>query len=269
MEMQAHFNKLNVKINSLASVEKVEQYLIEKCKAIGIDLSHDTMAEEPLSFKSIGYGYCAGSIIAYPQSTQAYNAYLIDAVRVGGTSVDNTPLFSKPVDKYTPSKQFNKQHIEKLVVLPGTNILKSLVDKNILLTLAQEKAYVKIHPITTKEDINLLTSIFKDRVIGSDYGLYDVFKVADTIYTTSASESAIYATMLEKPLFSIEEEGHNFRGAYSPMINTLFWSKDMETRKQMFNAIYNSSISNIFHPNGDYKARIDSFLNSVGSKCQQ
>ena len=268
MLMTEHFNKLNVKVNNLSDVEKVESYLVSECENRGIDLSHDTMAEEPLSFKSIGYGFIAGSIIAYPQSTQAYNAYLIDAMRNSSDNKDYSEMFSDPIDKYTPKKKFNIKKIDKLVVLPGTNILRSLVDKNILLKLAKEKAYAKLHPIMNKEDTKIMKGIFKDRLIGAEYGLYDVFNVADNIYTTTASESAIYATMNDKNLYSIEEDGHSFRGAYSPIINTLFWSKDNKDRKSMFNALCNSSISNIFNPKDDYKSKIDNFLNSVGKRCQ-
>ena len=119
-----------------------------------------------------------------------------------------------------------------------------------------------------KEDTKIMKSIFKDRLIGAEYGLYDVFNISDNIYTTTASESAIYATMNDKNLFSIEEDGHNFRGAYSPIINTLFWANNKKDRKDMFNALCNSSISNVFNPKDDYKTKIDNFLNSVGKRCQ-
>jgi hypothetical protein len=119
-----------------------------------------------------------------------------------------------------------------------------------------------------KEDTKIMKSIFKDRLIGAEYSLYDVFNISDNIYTTTASESAIYATMNDKNLYSIEEDGHNFRGAYSPIINTLFWSKNKQDRKDTFNALCNSSISNVFNPKDDYKSKIDNFLNSVGNRCQ-
>jgi len=269
MKMTEHFDKLKVEVNSLVEVEKVEDYLVSECDKRGIDLSHDTMAEEPLDFKSIGYGFIAGSIIAYPQSTQAYNAYLVEAILHRNNNKDYSEMFENPVDKYAAKKKHKIKRIDKLVVLPGTNILRSLVDKNILMRLAKEKAYAKVHPIMNKEDTKIMKSIFKERLIGSDYGLYDVFNVSDNIYTTTASESAIYATMNDKNLYSIEEDGHNFRGAYSPIINNLFWLKTNKDRKDMFNALCNSSISNIFNPKDDYKSKIDNFLNSVGKRCQQ
>jgi hypothetical protein len=268
MKMTEHFGNLKVEVNNLTEVEKVESYLVSECDKRDIDLSHDTMAEEPLDFRSIGYGFCAGSIIAYPQSTQAYNAYLIDAMRNSDGDKDYSDMFSKPVDKYTSKKKFKIKKIDKLVVLPGTNILRSLVDKNILMKLAKDKAYAKVHPIMNKEDTKIMKSIFKDRLIGAEYSLYDVFNISDNIYTTTASESAIYATMNDKNLYSIEEDGHNFRGAYSPIINTLFWSKNKQDRKDTFNALCNSSISNVFNPKDDYKSKIDNFLNSVGNRCQ-
>jgi hypothetical protein len=269
MKMTEHFDKLKVKVNSLSKVERVEDYLVSECEKRGINLSHDTMAEEPLEFKSIGYGFCAGSIIAYPQSTQAYNAYLIEAMRKSTDSKDYSDMFSNPIDKYTAKKKFKIKKIDKLVVLPGTNILRSLVDKNILLRLAKEKAYAKVHPIMNKEDTKIMKSIFKDRLIGAEYSLYDVFNVADSIYTTTASESAIYATMNDKNLYSIEEDGHNFRGAYSPIINTLFWAKNKQDRRNTFNTLCNSSISNVFNPKDDYEIKINNFLDSLGDRCQQ
>jgi len=269
MKITKHFEELNVEVNSLTAIKAVEDYLVAECKKRGVELSHDTMAEEPLDFSSLGYGFAAGSLIVYPQSTQAYNAYLIDAMRKSGDTKDYSKMFSNPVDKYTAKKKFKIKKIDKLVVLPGTNILRSVVDKNILLKLAKDKAYAKIHPIMNKEDTKIMKSIFKDRLIGAEYGLYDVFNISDNIYTTTASESAIYATMNDKNLYSIEEDGHNFRGAYSPIINTLFWSKNKKDRKAMFNALCNSSISNVFNPQDDYKTKIDNFLDEVGDRCQQ
>jgi hypothetical protein len=168
MKMTEHFGNLKVEVNNLTEVEKVESYLVSECDKRDIDLSHDTMAEEPLDFRSIGYGFCAGSIIAYPQSTQAYNAYLIDAMRNSDGDKDYSDMFSKPVDKYTSKKKFKIKKIDKLVVLPGTNILRSLVDKNILMKLAKDKAYAKVHPIMNKEDTKIIKSIFKDRLIGAE-----------------------------------------------------------------------------------------------------
>lgn len=268
MLIQDHFKELNVEVNCLSEIEKVESYLVSECESRGIELSHDTMAEEPLSFKSLGYGYCAGSIIAYPQSTQAYNAYLIEAMCKSNSDVDNTELFINPVDKYKPKKKFEVNKIDNLLVLPGTNILRSLVDRNILTKLASEGAYAKLHPIMNTEDTEILKGIFNENLIGAEYGLYDVFKVADNIYTTTASESAIYATMCNKNLYSLEEDGHTFKGAYSPIINTLFWATSKTERKNIFNALYNSKISNIFNPNDDFKVKIDNFLNKVGNRCQ-
>jgi len=266
-----HFKDLNVEVNDFHNLEDIEAYLIDECDKRNIELSHDTMAEEPLNFKSIGYGYCAGSIIAYPQSTAAYNTYLIEAISPINQSKynDNTSIFANPIDKYKAKEEFSATDLDTLVVLPGTNILRSLVDRNLLYKLAKEGAYAKIHPITVPEDIEELTRIFDKKIIGNEYGLYNLFNKAENIYTTTASETAIYATMNNKNLYSLEEAGHKFKGAYSPIINFLFWTDNKEDRKQLFNALYNSSISNIFNPKDNYKLRIDNFLNKVGKKCQQ
>jgi hypothetical protein len=269
MLMKGHFKKLRMDVNDISALEEVEKYLVSKCEEMGIELSHDTMAEEPLKFWSLGYGYIAGALVVYPQSTAAYNAYLADAMRKGNLDSDNSEVFSNPVDKYKSKKKCSFKDIDKLVVLPGSNILRSLVDRNQLIALASKDAYAKIHPVTNPEDIKEMKSIFGKRVIGEECGLYEAFNKATNIYTTSSSESAIYAVMNDKNLYSIEEDGHDFKGAYSPLINTLFWSSNRQERKDTFNTLYNSRISNIFHPSGDYKTRIDNFLNSVGKKCQQ
>ena len=280
--MKEHFKKLEtkdgskdfeygdhvLKVNDISEIEEVEAYLIEGCKARDIDLSHDTMAEEPLAFKSIGYGYCAGALIAYPQSTVAQNAYLIEAIKKSTKKEDYTELFSKPTDKYQSKKKFKIKKIDKLVILPGSNVLRQLVDRNVLSNLAKQKAYVKLHPVTNREDIKEIKRMFnKDRVIGIEYGLYEAFDVAENIYNTTTSETAIFATMNNKGLHSIEEDGHNFRGAFSPLINCLFWGDTRKERKEIFNALMNSEISNIFHPKDEnYKNKIDAFLDTIGKK---
>jgi hypothetical protein len=282
VKMKEHFDKLArqdggkdgeygdhvLLINDISAIEKVEDYLVAGCEERDIDISHDTMAEEPLAFKSLGYGYCAGAILIYPQSTAAQNAYLFEALRKSTKNIDYSELFSKPVDKYQSKKKFHIKKIDKLVVLPGSNIMRRIVDRNILSRLAKQRAYVKIHPVTNKEDMREIKRLFKDRVIGIDYGLYDVFNIAENIYNTTSSETAIFAAMNNKGLHSIEEDGHTFRGAFSPLINNLYWAETKEEKKQVFNTLCNSDITNIFHPEDDYKTKIDNFLNTVGKRCR-
>jgi hypothetical protein len=269
MLMRDHFDEIKMKVNDISQLELVEEYLASECSKRGIELSHDTMAEEPLKFWSLGYGYIAGCMVVYPQSTQAYNAFLIDAIRRKGPERDNSKLFESPKDKYKNSEVCTFDNIEKLVVLPGSNILRSLVDRNQLIRLAKDGAYAKVHPVTNPEDKKEIKNLFGDRTIDSECGLYEAFSVAKSIYTTSASESALFAVMNDKDLFSIEEDRHDFKGAYSPLINMLFWNDSKKDRKDSINALINSDITNIFHPDGEYKAKINNFLDIVGEKCQQ
>lgn len=264
--IKSHFQNLGLPANVPEELLKIEEVLIKECEKHNFEHSHDTFAEEPLFFKSIGYGVYAGCIIAYPQSTLANNAYLNNAIFLSDDKETEVDFFLNPKDKYTPSKLFRDGEIDKLVIAPGSNILRALVDRNMLVALAKEGAYLKLHPVTNKNDKEELIKIFNDRTIGSDYGLYEVFGRSKSIYTTSASESVIFASALGKELYSIEEDGNNFKGAYSALSRILFWL-DVDSRKKFLNTLCNSPITCIFNPKDpEVGIKISNFIKYVSTR---
>lgn len=263
--IKSHFQNLGLPANVPEELLKIEEVLIKECEKHNFEHSHDTFAEEPLFFKSIGYGVYAGCIIAYPQSTLANNAYLANAIFLNQSNIP-TDYFDNPKDKYESTRLYLGNEIKKLVIAPGSNILKAVVDKNVLIALAKEGAYLKLHPVTNKADKEILTDIFKDNIISTDYGLYDIFNKAKEIYTTSASESVIFASALGKDLYSIEESGTNFKGAYSALSRTLFWLHK-DRRKNYLSALCNSPISCVFSSkDNNVEQKIANFVSYLSTR---
>lgn len=262
-----HYDELGVKSNLLTSIQDIEQCILETSKKYDIEISHDTMAEEPHSFKSIAYSAYAGCVIAYPQSTPALNSYLNEIIVKAKHNTNEVDIFNNPKDKYISEVAENiPDEIEDLIILPGSNIIERVIGIPDLKHMAKKGAYIKIHPITNEKIRGILKDMFGDRAIDRECGLYEMFNRAKNIYTTSASESVIYASALGKNLYNFEIPGNGFKGAYTPISNNLFWL-DKEDRKQYLSDLYYSDISPIFHPSDEnVKEKIERFFKHMSKK---
>jgi|LWDU01.1.fsa_nt_gi hypothetical protein len=299
VKLDEHFERLDIKVNDISDIQELEAFLIEECEKFDIELSHDTMAAEALNFKSLSYSFFAGSIFITPQSDYAWASYMIDAITniseedkvsedldlppwdiledINDSAVDSltsvgnannyTNYFNNPSDKYKSISHKKIPDIKDLVILPGSNILKQLVDRNKLLDLAHDGAYAKLHPVTLDEDIELIKDIFGNRVFGPEYGLYELFNKAQTIHTTFTSESVVYSAFNRKELHSIAEDNTHVPSSYKGLNNHIFWINDIDKAEEFIQTFFKSEICCLFRPEDrNVKEKIRRYVDYIKSK---
>ena len=246
-------------------IDEIEKYFRNAIKKVNVEVSLDVQFNEPLNFKTVVYTKYANSLLVYPLSFSASDAYILDMLN----EEQHKPYeFPNPIDKYELYDLEESKKYNNLVVLPGSNILKSIVNKNSLINLDKIKnTVVKLHPLTIEKDRKEIQSVFKkSEVIGPKYNLYSLFDSAKTIYTTSASEIVLYAALAGKKIVSIEEQDNSrkFTSNYSFIAKNIFSS---ENPKEFAEKLINSSISCIFNPNDPMVfKKIDNYVNYIKRK---
>jgi hypothetical protein len=153
------------------------------------------------------------------------------------------------VDKYENNFESYPNKIDVLCVLPGSNLLKVVVDKKILTELNKlDNVVVKLHPLTTDIDKNLLREIFNSSVVIVDeYPLQSLLSEAEVVYTTLASESSIRSVILGKELKSLELDIIEDYTMYSHLTRPLFTLPTEARMKYLENIVY-SEISCMIQP---------------------
>jgi hypothetical protein len=234
------FLENGVEMNDTSSLRPLEDIILRTIKTKGFEVARDAIYDEGAKLRTINYSIIMDSIIIYPLSFRYCEQYLTDTILLN----DNHPRFviNKPIDKYK-SNPCNKD-IDKLVVLPGSNILKEIVSRDKLLGYAEdEDIFVKLHPLTTIEDISEIKTIFNDsNVLAPETSLYSVYEGLKEVYTTPSSEICMYAALDGKKLHNICTENRDSSSVkgYDFLTEKLFYSTNP---KQLLERIIFSSMS--------------------------
>ena len=132
-----------------------------------------------------------------------------------------------------------------VAILPGTNLLRQVVDKDKLIQCVCVGGLLKPHPMTDLGALNHLKSLFVGKVIPKLYSGIDLVKNSRTVYTTGCSELSLYAMYLEKGIVDISFKGYT-GGAYSDIFEVLLEEPNLNKRKQKLVNIINNSECGIF-----------------------
>lgn len=248
-----------------AELNDIEMYLLEKTKELDLEISVDVLFDEPLNFKTLVYSKYAGSIIMYPLSQEASDLYIHD-VLLHDTYEDY--VFPEPKDKYILKQKQYKKKITHLVILPGSNIIKSIVNRHALEKISTYKdVVVKLHPLTEKFDEQIIRELFyKHDVVGQEYGLYNLFEKAENIYTSSTSEAVLYSALSGKNLKNIDEQTRDKKviSNYNFLTKAIFGA---ENQYKISKKILNSEISCIFNPSDPHVfEKINNYIKYIKEK---
>jgi hypothetical protein len=157
----------------------------------------------------------------------------------------------------------HKSPFSDLVVLPGSNKLDCVcMTKLELIESSIEDALFKIHPLTYDQDIEKLKSILpRANFAEKTADLYVLMKKAAKIYTSNLSDSALYATIFDKPIEPIDTIQSRDRGSFTHINYHLFMGKD----RSWLNQVFSSYRSGVFRPevDGDWQAKMDSYLDYI------
>ncbi|MGL4404089.1 MAG: hypothetical protein ACRCTS_10280 [Fusobacteriaceae bacterium] len=161
-------------------------------------------------------------------------------------------------NKYIQTKKLLNK-IDSVVILPGSNILNITVDFDAVTAAVNNGAYVKPHPYTTAEDIFALKKRYGNRVLGKDYSGCDIIKTSKRVYSTGASELAIYSIVLGKTVMDIGNKNSNTRGGYCAIFNELI-KLPHYMRPIALKKILSHKMSGIFFPFDYAEKNIENFI---------
>jgi len=266
------------KNEKLSQLEQVERYVLRKCKELGLEHSYDVIAEEMPYFKTMGYTEYATCFMLQPLNLKMRTGQMADAY---ADNVENPSdwasyfranVENKMANKYQKRKEDFENYEDKsvLVVLPGSNKLKSNCCLNKLIAVAKKHKgdiYFKPHPITTHAVIGEIKDLFgEEAILPRDIDLYYFLQKADTVYTTHISESALYSTMLGKQVEPIDVWNNIHQGSFYSVNSNLFDNKD--NAAEWVNRTFSSPKSGIINPeiDEDWKAKVDQYMEYIYEK---
>ena len=267
--------KKNDKLNDL---EQVERYVIKKCKELGLEHSYDVIAEEMPYFRTMGYTEYATNFMMQPLNLKMRMGQVTDAYDDNVDDVQDWASYfranveSKTANKYQERNEEFERYGNKsvLVVLPGSNKLKSNCCLNKLIAIAKEHKgdiYFKPHPITTHAVIGEIKDLFgEEAILPRDIDVYHFLQKAERVYTTHISETALYAIMLGKQVEPIDVWNNIHQGSFYTVNALLFDNKD--NGDEWVNRVFSSPKSGIINPviDLDWRSKVDQYFEYIFNK---
>lgn len=237
--------------------EKLAKYVIKKCEKRNLKISYDVTyggfpeeirySEFFAGFGGIQLGACDGKMVRRMYNRPFNDEAIID-------HADMLDLRENVLhDKYIVHS-YDAPLPESIVIMPGSNILEDVVDKEQLNAAVLLGAKVKLHPLTNKQHKKFLIEQYgEERVLPNKYSGYKCMLGANVVYTTGASELGLYAALLGKRVISISTGCP--KGGYADAFARIIHSPDQGYE---LNYLIHNPASGIILPQmEDWKDRID------------
>lgn len=197
----------NARMLQIADIERAIRQLAP------LPIAVDVASPEPPYFNYFTYCDVLGGVLL-----QAGSAEIAARVvqRNLNDDIHSTAKFNQEwvFDKYALSMEPLNQVIDKVILLPGSNLLP-LIDQSKLVRLVNDEWFIKPHPVTAEPTIRELgrhfgyTRLFNHLVSG-----YQLFQTAEQIATTQASEFFILAALCKKPMVDLTKYEYSWTTAY-------------------------------------------------------
>ena len=228
-------------------------------------ITYDVNCLQGRNFTEYSYTELVGGMLIKTQSADI-NTRLIHFCAGQKSSVDVLDQWESIIaDKYDLNSDLPDLYsdIEDIVFLPGDN-LSDLINRDNLHRLLHEnpKAMIKPHPISN--DAHMM-SLYRDyganRIIPAHLSGLKLLKNAKRIFTSSASELGIVATILGKEIYNIGMFRYEAIGTYYMITRVLFLAED---KRQALANIVNCVWSGCIFPWQDnIEERIGSYYQST------
>lgn len=251
---------------NLFDLREVEQYLTEKVKRLPIELSHDCTADERTYYKTLNYTTYAGMFIIHPLCYASTVFQMYDAKADNLNSVGHLNwVFNNIQDKYVHNKPIENalQDFEAVAVLPGSNkFIEHVCPLKLkqICTTHRDKIVLKPHPISKDNVIEMAKEVIGLAQIASDKSyLYDIIDLADIVYTTHISETALTSLLMGKKISPLDPFHNRLIGSFSHINHFCFTERDP---LPVLDSIFASEKSGVIHPevDKDWKDKIDAYL---------
>jgi len=222
----------------------VYAYIRQRCKELNIklsyDLSYNGFPGDLVITEAFG-GH--GGVVLHPADFKFSQAL----VNASGSGDRDTTFLLKKKDKYALFEL--PANPDKLVILPGTNMLGDISDKT-LLSLAKKGCMFKPHPITTEYFIRKISVLVGlDRVYNKMASGALLVERCNELHVTRSTELGLYARLSGKSVKVYKTETSR-RGSYHYLYNAT----------NPIGNVLSTPKSGVIFQGDDYKDQVDEFL---------
>lgn len=227
-------------------------------------ITYDVNCLQGMNFSEYSYTELVGGMYIRTQSTEA-NTRLIHAASQQESDISVIDKWAEKIcDKYELEElPKNFRQVNNVIFIPGDN-MSDLVNRDNLHRLLHEnpEAMIKPHPLTNDGYYTHLCREYgADRILNPKLSGINLLKNAENIFTTSASELGIIATVLGKNTINIGMFRYEAIGTYYAITRALFLS---DNPKQTLANIVNCVWSGCIMPwQENLEERIQSFYQST------
>lgn len=259
------------KTNFIHELREVEEYFLELSEEYNIKTSYDVVANEAMSFKTLGYTEWAGNFLIFPLQNEIRQDSIIDCLHSPEPCQDWVSYYKKVLEdknanKYEKRLEPSREPKDNIVVLVGTNKLKSSIDIDKLVWLSKTKKgniLFKPHPLTTNEYIGLLMDkLGEENILKRDEDLYFYIQNSKKVYTTHFSESLLFASVLGKETEPIDLYRSRQTGGFFHINNMLFKNQFNSHNLDVINKVLSCSRSGVINPRVDsnWKEKMEAYM---------
>jgi hypothetical protein len=174
-------------------------------------------------------------------------------------------------DKYNLIPHQEEQFYDRVVFLPGTNILDDILDFNKVKDIVDNQgAKVKPHPLTSNYHLFMLRKQFGDaNVLNSNASAFQYLLNAKVVFCCKNSEMGLSSLLLGKKMCLVQNEKYSGPCTYGSIYNTILNSQHYSARDAL-HKLLSSEYSGIIHMD-DPRAveKMYNFLNSYNLICKR
>ena len=259
------------KTKFIHELREVEDHFIELAQEYKVKTSYDVVANEALSFETMGYTEWAGNFLMFPLQTELRLDSITECLHSPEPSQDWVGYFRENLEaglanKYEDRQEPSTEPRENIVILVGTNKLKTSVDINKLKWLTNKhkgKILFKPHPLTTNEYIGfLMDKLGEENVLKRDEDMMHYIKHSKKVYTTHFSESLLWASILGKETEPVDLYDVRAMGGFYHINQFLFKNQFGNGSEDTINRVLSCSRSGIINPriDQDWKAKMEAYI---------
>jgi hypothetical protein len=167
-------------------------------------------------------------------------------------------------DKYNLVPPPNTEFYERVVFLPGTNILEDILDfKYVKKLVDNEGAKVKPHPLTTRFHQFILKKTFGEQnILSNSVSGFSYLWRADVVFCCKNSEMGLSALLLNKRICLVDNTEYKNHTTYGSIYDTILRAPNYSAN-QALAKILSSEYSGIIHLEDPLaEQKMYNFLNS-------
>lgn len=263
-------SQIVVKNDQLKCLEKIEDYLQQIAP---LPINYDLNRPQPWYFTEYSYTEFMGGIIVSPMSDEIATRHIINSMKYP-SNFDAEDIIMKRLKQYNTLDKYQSlkeptgkySHFNALVILPGSNILHSTVSKEKLTEVmwSRDDVNIKPHPLTTKKQFYELQKEFGiHRVFHPLQSGWRLLEMADEIYSTSTTELAMYATLMNKPVKSIGNIFYERTGAYYPVFRNIANLPPKKAKSNLLKILNSDRSGIVFIEDSNYEEKLNKYFDST------